>query len=545
MSNQKQAIVSSLNQSVIVADHKYMLGKHTEANSLYAMYKKDAFTTNIGMLKIFNQRKLMNTPLLLMTDAKKNTMYLNGPEGKLRYNIPYELELPMVTEDRTIGIDKPGLGNTKFEIALDVDCFTNNDIITCDLRDGIPLFITEEEIYKDGTSTVYTVMIPIRNRPELYYDKAKLQPGTQYMKITNANGEFDTNKSAITDGTGSLALELQMGGHRSVYHWITGYAHMMQVAHQDGTVNPKYNYLNGFGDPNADNFTMNIFNLDKDGKAVPGSLSWIRYIDAKLMAEIKMMEEKDLWWNKGGIVQGAGKKMIPINTGLHMQMKAGNYGQYTKLTLGFIEALLTRLYYHTDIPIELRRAEFQVGAAAMIELSKLLADDFREYNPFVVNADSLKNMIYGKDAMNLGYGFRFVSKRFPTAGEVSFVINSAFNERVNRNQDMLFGEYPKLAYTIAIFDITNSAATNMAGTATTKYRVESGANENSNIMLLKPDNWGSTTWGYEIGTIHPHGEASSQGMYSTSQRHGFGMWAMNMSSIWLKDSSRTILLEKA
>ncbi len=546
MNTPQNAIVSNLNQSVVVADHKYVIGKHTEANSLYAMYKKDAFTTNIGMLKLFNQRKLMNTPLLLMTDAKKNTMYLNGPEGKLRYNIPYELDLPMVAEDLTTGIDKPGIGNTKFKLGLNMDCFTNTDIITTDLRDGIPLYITEDEIYKQGTVTVYTVMIPIRNRPELYYDKSLLQPGTQYMKITNANGEFDTQKSSITDGTGSLSLELQMGGHRSVYHWITGYAHMMKVTDKDGIANPNYSYLNGYGDMNSDKATMNIFNLDKDGKPVPGSLSWIRYIDAKLMAEIKMMEEKDLWWNKGGLVQGAGKKMVPINTGLHMQMKAGNYAQYTTLTLGFIEALLTRLYYNTDIPIELRRAEFQVGPAAMIEISKLLADDFRESNPFVVNAESLKNMIYGKDAMNLGYGFRFTSKRFPTAGEVTFTINSAFAERVNRNQDGLFGEFPKLAYTIAIFDITASAATNMAGNATTKYRVE-GADESANIMLLKPEGWGNTTWGYEIGTIHPFGEASSQGMYSGGggQRHGFGMWAQNMSAIWLKDSSRTILLEKA
>jgi hypothetical protein len=541
----KQAAVASINQSVVVADHKYVVGKHTEANSLYAAFKRDAFTTNIGMIKIFNQRKLMNTPLLLMTEAKKNTMYVNGAEGKLRYSIPYELEMPQIVEDITNGISKPGIGNTKFKIKLNENCFTNTDIITYDYRDGIPLYVTEDEIYQEGSGWVYTVVIPIRNRPELYFDKAKLQPGTQYMKITNVNGEFDTQKSSITAGTGSLNLEVQLGGHRSVYHWITGYAHMMKVANSDGTPNAKYNYLEPYGDMNSDKATMNIFNIDnKSGKAIPGSLSWIRYIEAKLMAEIKMMEEKDLWWNKGGLVFGSGKKAVPVNTGLHTQLRNGNYVEYSKLSLGLIESLLTRLYYHTDIPIEERRAEFQVGSAAMIEITKLLAKDFKDNNPFTVESTLLKDAIYGKNAMNMGFGFRFTSKRFPTAGLVTFTINPAFDQRVNREQDGLFGEYPKLSHTIAIFDVTSNVSTNMAGTAKTEYRVN-GADESANIVIIKPQDWDQTSWGYEIGTIHPHGASASQGMYSSNQRHGFGMWAMNQSSIWLKDSSRAILMEKA
>jgi hypothetical protein len=543
----KTASLSSLNQAVMVADHKLNIGKHTEANSLYAAFKKDAFTTNIGMIKIFNQRKLMNTPLLMMTDAQKNTMYVNGAEGNFRFSIPYDLELPMIVEDMTSGIQKVGIGNTKFKIKLNENCFTNTDIITYDYRDGIPLYITEDEIYQEGSGWVYTVVIPIRNRAELYFDRSKLQPGTQYMKITNVNGEFDTQKSSITGGTGSLALQVQLGGHRSVYHWITGYAHMLEVGNKEGSVgSSNYNMLAPYLDMTSDKATMNIFNIDKaSGKAIPGSLSWIRYVDAKLMAELKQMEENDLWWNKGGLVQGSGKKAVSVNLGLHAQMKNGNYAQYSKLTLSFIESLLTRLYYESGIPFELRRAEFQVGSAAMIELSKLLADDFTKYNPFVVNADSLKNMIYGKDAMNLGYGFRFTSKRFPTAGEVSFVVNPAFDSRINRGQDGLFGEFPKLSHTIAIFDVTANAASNMAGTAKTEYRVEEGFDTTSNIVMIKPKNWAETTWGYEVGTIHPFGQSSSQGMYSNSQRHGFGMWGMSFSSIWMKDSSRSILIEKA
>ncbi len=544
MTSQPQQL-SAFNQSVVVADHKHVVGKHTEANSLYAAFKRDPFTTNIGMLKLFNQRNLMNTPILLATEARKNVMFLNGAEGKLRYQLPYELELPHIVEDITDATAKPGYGNTPFKIKLSENCFTNTDIITYDLRDGIPLYIMPDEIYEEGGGWVYTVMIPIRNRPDLYFDKSKLQHGVQYMKITNVNGEFDTQKSSITGGTGSLSLEIQMGGHRSVTHWISGYAHMMKVVNQDGSDNQKYNYLTPYADMNSNKATMNVFNIDKEGKAVPGSNLWLRYIDAKLIAEMKQMEENDLYWNKGGIVQGAGKKAVRVNLGLREQMKAGNYAQVSKITLGLIESLLTKMYYHSDIPVELRRAEFQVGSAAMIEISKLLADDFTRYNPFVVNAESLKNMIYGKDAMHLGFGFRFTSKRFPVAGEVSFVINPSFDRRISRTMDGMFGEYPKESYTMAIFDVTANVATNMAGKALTEYRVENGADMNANIVLLKPEGWDQMTWGYEMGTIHPFGQTASQGMFSSNQRHGFSMWCQNMSSIWLKDSSRAILIEKA
>jgi hypothetical protein len=49
------------------------------------------------------------------------------------------------------------------------------------------------------------------------------------MKITNVNGEYDTQKSSIWLRQGSLDLEMQIGGGRSVYHWITAYADMLKV----------------------------------------------------------------------------------------------------------------------------------------------------------------------------------------------------------------------------------------------------------------------------------------------------------------------------
>jgi hypothetical protein len=111
--------------------------------------------------------------------------------------------------------------------------------------------------------------------------------------------------------------------------------------------------------------------------------------------------------------------------------------------------------------------------------------------------------------------------------------------------DGLTGELPIESYTLAIFDVLDKSSTNIAGKANMQeMRVENGFNEQANIVLIKPKNWGETYWGYEVGTFHPSGPGASQGMYGSSQRPGYGMWAQNWSSIWMRDAGRSVLIEK-
>jgi hypothetical protein len=261
-----------------------------------------------------------------------------------------------------------------------------------------------------------------------------------------------------------------------------------------------------------------------------------------LWAEMKMMEERDLMWNKGGVVHGSGRRAVRVNTGLYEQMRNGNRVQYTTLTLNLIEEILANLFYNSGIPFEQRRTKIMVGTGAMIEISKLLADDFKQNNPFLVNAGDVKGYLYG-NAMNLG--FKFTSKRFPIAGEVVFEYNPALDNRENRAQDNLIGEYPLESYTLMVMDITDGSTSNAAGKAKgVEYRVEDGFSDAANIVLIKPEGWADTYWGYELGTQHPLGANAMKGMYSSSQRDGYAIWMKNISSIWLKDATRSVIIEK-
>lgn len=531
--------LTSFNNSVVVGQTKFDVNKFTDLNSLYSLYKKDSFTTYKGMIHLWNQRKLMNTPLISMTELMNSVIYVNGAEGKFRYSVPYDLGLPYVIEDMTADIEKPGIDGQKFKIKLSENCFTNTDIITYDYRDGITLYITEDEIYEESDGWVYTVTIPTANK-KTYFPKKFLQPGVEYCKISNVNGEYDTQKSSIWLRQGSLDLEMQLGGGRSVYHWITAYADMLKVDGGD----PRYGYLNQYSDLRKNNSTLVFFNKDQQGNRIPGSTKWMNRIEALLWAEMKMMEERDMMWNKGGIVQGSGRRSVRVNTGLYEQMRNGNRVQYTNLTLNLIEEVLANLFYNSGIPFEQRRTKIMLGTGAMIEVSKLLADDFKHNNPFLVNAGDVKGYLYGS-AMNLGFGFRFTSKRFPVAGEVTFEYNPALDNRYNRVQDGLIGEYPIESYTLMVLDITDGNVSNAAAKVKeVEYRVQDGFSDSSNLVLIKPEGWADTYWGYELGTQHPLGADATKGMYSSSQRDGYAIWMKNISSIWLKDATRSVIIEK-
>jgi hypothetical protein len=533
--------ITGFNNSVIVDSYRFDAAKMTDLNSLYSLFKKDSFTTHKGMISLWNQRQLMNTPLLNLTELANSVIYVNGPEGKFRYSVPYEIGLPYITEDVATDIEKPGIDGQKFKIKLNENTFTNTDIITYDYRDGVQLYITEDQIYQDGDGYVYTVTIPQRSDNKLsYFPRKYLQPGTEYFKITNVNGEYDTQKSNVSFNQGIMDLELQMGSERSVYHWITGYADMLKVNDDD----PRYSYMKQYSNLKSPNSTLLFFNKDRNGNRIPSSMSWMNRIEAMLWAEMKMMEERDLTWSKGGMVQGSGRSTARVNTGLYEQLRNGNRIQYTKLSLALIEQALANLYYNSGVAIENRRTTIQTGTAGLIEISKLLAEDFSRTVPFLTNVGDIPGLITGS-AMNLGYGFRFTTKKFPIAGEVTFELNKALDNRINRSQDKLVGEYPIESHTFMILDVTDGNYTNAAGKAgNVDYRVENGFNDSSNIVLIKPEGYGDTYWGYELGTHHPFGPNAMKGMYSTNQRSGYAIWMKNMSSIWVKDATRTVLIEK-
>jgi hypothetical protein len=536
--------INQFNGAQIIGTAKFDPKRYTDLNWMYTNYKKDSLTVYKGLLALWNQRSIINTPLISMTELKNNVMYIPNTEGRFRYSIPYEIGLPTIVEDLEPETEKPGLDGQPFKIKLSPGSgYTNTDRIIVDYRDGMELYVTPTEVEETPDGDIFEVQIVSRNRKGTFYPKAWLQPGTQYLKISNINGEYDTQKSGITSSSGVMHLEMELGGgHRSVTHSITGYADMCRI---DESKNPALAFINQRLESMGG--VMLYGNYDKSGQVIPGSIGWQNTIEVLLRAEMENMTEKDLMWAKGGFVQGSGRRATRVGVGLYEQLRNGNRYVYNKISLQLIETAVANLYSKSGIPVEQRYTVIMTGTGGMLQISKELEERFKQQNIFLTTSGDVPGgPLYGKDAMHLGFKYRFTEFFSHVAGTIKFEINPALdNIQGNRQSDALIGEYPIESFTYMVMDVTDSKVSNAAARVEgVKYRVDDGFNSAANIVMVKPENYGSLYWGYIVGTHSPLGPAGMNGMQSTSHRDGYEIWMKSFANIWVKDVTRTLIIEK-
>lgn len=544
----KAPTLNSLNNATIIGMTKFNPQKFTDLNFLYTNYSKDSFTVYKGLLALWNQRSIINTPLINMTELRNNVMYIPNVEGRFRYSIPYELGLPYIVEDVEPDLEKPGLDGQPFRIKLSENCYTNTDKIIADFRDGIELYVEPDEIVEEADGWVYTVSIVAKNKRKTFYPKEWLAPGVQYEKTSNVNGEYDEQKSSISsDGlrTGFMHLEMELGGgHRSIEHWITGYGDMARI---DENKHPAFAYLNqrleGMGS------TVLYANKTPDGKTDLSSLQWQPTIELLLRAEMELMTEKDLMWSKGGIVTGSGRRSVRVGTGLYEQLRNGNRYVYNKINLSLIERAIANLFSKSGIPVEQRRTKIMTGTGGLIQISKEIQERFKQFNSFLIQAKDAPGGVLFGDASNAGFRMPRFTKYFSEiCGMIEFEINPALdNLNSNRTQDAFIGEYPIESYTYMIMDITDASVSNAAARVGkgVDYRVDNGFNSSANVVLVKPQNYGELYWGYIAGTQHPLGAGAMKGMYSANSFDGYRIWMKSFSNLWVKDVTKTLIIEKA
>lgn len=533
-----------LNNATVIYQSKFDPKKYTDQNFLYNNYSKDSFTTYKGLLALWNQRGIINTPLLSDAELSNSVMYVPNTEGRFRYSIPYDIGLPHVVENLERDNAAPGRDGQRFKLKLSTNGYSNTDTLTVDMRDGIQLYVTDEEIYEDNGGWVYTVEIVGNNRRNLSYPQEFLQPGKQYMKIENVNGEYDTQMSSITTSSGFMDLEMELGGgHRSVTHWITGYADMMRIDEQK---HPHLAFINQRLE-NRGSVTL-YANKDAKGNLIPGSISWHHTVELLLRAEMENMTEKGLMWATGGYVSGGqGRKKVHVAQGLYPQLRNGNRLTYNTINLEKIEQQVANLFFNSGIPVDQRKTKITTGQVGLNQIAKDLYERLKSVNPYLVQAKDIPGGLFYGDVANAGFVLPRFTKFFsPVAGWIEFVHSPALDNIYGmRDQDGLIGEYPITSSTYMILDVTDRNTTNAAARINTKYRVENGFNSSSNIVLVKPQDYGELYWGYINGTHSPFGPTAMKGMNSANSYNGFQIWMKSFGCIWVKDVTRTLLIEKA
>lgn len=535
---------STMNGYTVIGRHKMDWNKFTDTNHLYSALGQQAFVDNLGLVTPFNQYGLVNTPILNMINLKKSALYLNNIEGKFRFQMPYKRGLPYIVDNYyTQSMQRPGIDGGRFVIKLS-EPYSNGDVITTDLRNAPQLVVTEAEVKYEEEGWLHTVEMASMNRKHSYYPLKYLKVGSQYIKVDHAIGEYSSQGSSITSNRlGWLDLEANLGsGEKKVEHWITLHGAILALA-ADSKLRDKIDKsfdLNNLGS------ILTFYNKDRNGKTIPGSASWLATLDAMVLAELMTMQEMSFMWGKGGEVRVSGRETIKLGLGLYEQLRTGNRIPYTKgrLNLDLIDSAIANLYRGTEIPIEDRVTTIDCGSGFMNEISKLIELKATSKNIGIVNSDQLK-IISGKDPMNLTFGYRFTSLRFPNAGLVQFRVNPALNTEYGlRNTDGLYGQYPDYSYSAMIIDVTDSRATNAAQKfEKSDIRDATDMNKDANIYLVKPQAAADDYWGYIPGTVSPYGLSKTKGGLHASSRPGYGIFAYNFGNVWVKDPSRTLLIE--
>lgn len=571
MANQPQysgAPVQTVNNALLFRKSAFQYGsKHVEANTLYDFFGKAGVNSEyLGMLKLFGNRFRETVPLISSTELSNNVMYVKGLGTMLGFSLPYRVGLPIVKENLVGSIARPGLNGTHVPLVLSANTFTYGDIITWDKYDGAQLRISVDhvnhEIVEFGDGWKYMVALSTVNGLHEYIPHVAFEPGREYVKIGNPSGEFDTHRSGLMGSEWGLAHYSfeTASATRGIETWITQNADILEM----GETNRDFTNSAFWGEVNDTKTILNLMNAQKDafgnikqdinGQALPdpSTLRWTPMVIARLYEELAKMEENDLMWSKGGVYYDAKGKMFRSGVGFWPQMKSGNYIQYTdtRQLLPILKNAIAEMFAGSSIPLWDRVLEIELGMGAMIDLQTEFMQEFKIGNPFATWTQDIKGMLTG-DVMNLKFTKpRFVEILWPETGTIRLKHNPALDYTDNgtgaRSESSIEGNWDTRSYTIIVKDVTKGF-TNRTDVGF-QYSVREGFDNGANTVMIKPKNFSEAKTSYLLGTHCPDMLKAyvgvGRGHVASTPKKGFGVIVDNASQVWIKDVTRTLLIEK-
>jgi len=505
---------------------------------------------HLGILTLFNQFQLVNTPLLKMTELAKNTLYVNGDDGEFTFDIPYTLEMPTIREDLSGDSTSVGIDGQPFELLIgdgNLDpIFSTNQLITADLRDGQNFEVLEAgSRIADGF--VYKLRLLTNDRNESV-NKKWLKPGTQLFSVGSLIGKYDEDAPGVNQSAGFIRLLHKIGAKRAVKMTIHGSAQRLKLDNISGmgdtnafaaTVAP---YL----DPKSPNFMAAIGHDNGQGKVDRSKpVSFVPMIEVMLYKELMLQTERQLMYGQGGVSQDKRNNYKIASQGLYQQMKNGNWLEIPKYSLDLIKGVFSQIFKNRpDIADIDRHLHFQCGRGAMVELTRICTEAGVQISNAIgtVLDNSSLGIIKGKDAYNLEAGYRFNKVFLSGFGHLSFEHNPALDSEFNRVMDEeRVGGLPKFSYTSMIMDVTETTSTN-AYEPSKGVEFATGFDNKANIYLVKNQGMPGVKYTYVNGRTSPYPVAAGKGSVASSLFEGYTSFLEEQSSIWLRDPGRSILL---
>lgn len=553
-------------RGIAMTTTKLDLGRsHTEANSILSlMGNQDMY---LGMLKMWQQYHIINTPILNMTELSNNVIYTNGFGQTLSYTMPGKVALPFAVEDiNDVTIEKVGIARNEFYLVLNTNRFQPGDVLTYDYYDGKQAYVTKE-VEPMGSNWMYTMKLTDEN-PRAYISRKKLQAGTPWMKVGNVgSSEWITKTSGISQDSDTItSFQFQTAySEQAIEHFMTAHADMIEYnvnVQNTAGIGVDKGIINQYANPHLASVLYMLETADrsaydpnnKDQKKVPikGTGKWMPIIMEYILKEQARMEEMTYMFSKGGTFEDERGTIRKIGVGYYPQIKElGNYYSYsdTKQIPQLVKNMIGDLFYgRTDIPFHERKIRLRMGSGAMIEMQKYFQEQYKMQMPFpIVSPHPLPGQVLNGDNMNLRYnGFRFTSFTFAEAGTVEIEFDPSLDWEGTVAQTSYKGNRSKRNYTIMVEDISDTSVSNaLQGT---HNDVKEGFNNGANVVLIKPKAYANTRMVYKVGTYCPDFLRAFVGAgqnthIASHDFDGFKVMRKWAGEVWVKDPSRVVLME--
>lgn len=486
----------SLSGGIFLSATEYNNGMNADHAHISNLQKKHGLApTNLGIIEYFINSGFLETQGSLFNLPGEGTpIEVNG--DIYTYETPLALDEFYIVEDLS-GVDGPvGKDEQTFKLRFNRRGVGNRVVITPSPYLDLQLFVTDDEIVKDGNTFVYTVSVIGQNAKNRGFDKKFLATGTRYAQSTSFFGEFST-----------IAQDLEWGGKMAKFYNYVGQARAAanytvsdEAAHMRVPENEFHSLANyrkvlnmylmkpgteGFeyqvAGPSATGLGEVLTNVYKgDKKALRKDIllhSWIPEIEALGLQRLELDVLNEKFWGTGGTVNMDGRVYNrPI--GIYQQMNMGNIHSYniSTFSLAFLDGLLAsyfsgRMRFDTTNIIDIT-----VGDGAMNMIYRLTQNLPSSHGMVTQSADYLQG-----DTRNLHFKTPRITSFDFSFGTIRFTLSPALNPRkgVNDFTNPLIGAYRLSSYMMFMTDVTNSSEGNVYSLRNsqqwdTKWQFENG-----------------------------------------------------------------------
>lgn len=521
-----------LNNGIFFQDTSYELGSHIDYYHLGKMgISAPEKVTKLGILDIWATTQKAEMPLYSMSSfGGKNTILVDG--HYFEYEVPVVGELPFIVEDIS-GVDKPGIDGTPFKILLNYRAYGHGAILTYDKMNGKEFFVTDEPIRSRGDYAEYTVQMVLSGKSDDFVDKKFLRSSTKIFRVGSAKGDYGQKFDDVNyKGAGVRKFYNFVGlaeAHKTLS--VSKWADMEKVRSEILEI---YNIAGANTESTNLKYLANKFKSQADfrdymRKNVTG-YRWLPKAEAMLITEIGRDVENYLMWGKGGRINGQGPDDIKLSVGLWKQLDNAQKVIYQKSNFT-LKMFKNAIYNYFNGKVNFDRSDsgrnlvVQTGLAGMEMISNAVAKEVGG-SGLLLNATELK-AVQG-DPMNLTYGINWTGFNIPFLANVRFVVNPAFDNKVqNEIENPLIDGHPLSSYSFIIYDFNEGQG-------------------NDNIVLLKYAPGGDARasdlqWNYQQGTFPYLGLGAAKGFASSGNFTGYKVNMMQLyPALFVKDPTKIL-----